>query len=109
MLRVILKHWAESPIVDTVRAVTGPLVPSVGPTVGGVAEMSSLYLRMRQPQLTAATMREKRMIDSMTCTELSAAEVGQPSWSTEALSLDDEAGAILPSLCHEGQSNRMYL
>ena len=41
------------------------------------------------------------MIDAMTCRELPAAAMGPPSRSAEALSRDDEAGAILLSNCRE--------
>ena len=61
------------------------------------------------PPPTAATIRARRMIDSMTCTELPAAAMGSPSRSAEAQSRNDEAGAILPSNCRGGRSNRMYL
>ena len=52
---------------------------------------------MRFPPPTAAKMRARRMIDAMTCRELPAAAIGLPSRSVEALSRDDEAGAIQPS------------
>ena len=48
------------------------------------------------------------MIDAMTCTELPSAAMGPPSRSVKALSRDYEAGAILPSDCCGGGSNRMY-
>ena len=54
-------------------------------------------LRMRSPPPTAAMMRTRRMIEAMTFRELLAAAMGPPSRSVEALSRDDEAGAILQS------------
>ena len=76
-------------IPDTVRAATEQLVPS-------------LNLRMRLSPPTAATMRARRMINTMTCTELPVAALGQQSQSKDALSLANEAGAILPSKCCGG-------
>ena len=65
-------------IADTVRAATERSVPSAW----GAAEMWSLdckrRLRMRPPPPTAATMRARRMMDAMTCTELPAAAMGPP-------------------------------
>ena len=49
---------------------------------------------MRSPPPTAAMMRARRMIDAMTCRELTAAALGPPSRSAEALSRDDDAGAF---------------
>ena len=96
-------------IADTVRAATERSVPSAWEA----AEMLSLdckrRLRMRPPPYTAATMRAGRMMDAMTCTELPAAAMGQPSRSVEAQSRNDEAGALLPSNGRGGRSNRMYL
>ena len=65
--------------------------------------------RMKLPPPTAATMRTRRRMDAMTCRELPAAAMGQLSRSAEALSRDDEAGAILPSNCHGGRSNSIFL
>ena len=42
------------------------------------------------------------MIEAMACTELTAAAMRLPSKSVEALSRDNEAGAILHSNCHGG-------
>ena len=65
-------------IADTVRAATERSVPSAW----GAAEMWSLdckrRLRMRPPPPTAATMRARRMMDAMTCTELPATAMGPP-------------------------------
>ena len=64
--------------------------------------MSSLdckrRLRMRPPPLTAAMMRARRMIQ-VDAREVPAAAMGPPSRNAEALSRDDEAGAILHSNC----------
>ena len=50
---------------------------------------------MRSPPPTAAMMRTRRMIEAMTFRELLAAAMGPPSRSVEALSRDDEAGAMI--------------
>ena len=49
------------------------------------------------------------MIEVMICTELPAAAMGLPSRSTEALSRDDKAGAILHTICSGGLSIRIFL
>ena len=65
-------------IADTVRAATERSVPSAW----GAAEMWSLNckrrLRMRPSPPTAATMRARRMMDAMACTELPATAMGPP-------------------------------
>ena len=67
------------------------------------------HLRMRSPPPTAAMMRARRMIDAITCRELPSAAMGPPSRSAEALSRDNEAGAILLSNCRGGRSHRKHL
>ena len=65
-------------IADTVRAATEWSVPRAW----GAAEMWSLdckrRLRMRPLPPTAATMRARRRMDTMTCTELPATAMGPP-------------------------------